>query len=492
MANILLGNSSPTSAYEVIQTKVVNHEEFHPVNMIFDRVVSIPQKLILDVPNPPCLCNKIGGLAKHSIAVESGSLYSEEEGAGVPLLLINGGPGGTHHCFHPYFSKAKDFAHLIYYDQRGTGLSSKDETGKTYTIQQAVEDIESLRKAYHIDRWAVLGWSYGGLLAQCYALTYPEHVSGLVLVASADALKNVKLKPDREQLFMSEDEVSAIRRIQSNTSLNEIQILYNSTLAGDWKRQNLYQPTLEESALQSRYEWSPSPGFRELIGRDMEKIGLDGKFDDFEIPTLVMEGKWDLTWDVDKVDAMRHNHPHGQFELFERSSHCIFHDESDRFFSILRQFLESSSRQQISYKPGHRIEWPVEASELLRMIAVKGGSYSDYYEEALTKNILDVDFWANIVGEMLSAKRGDDKCFIALQKLEYSMRCHDSKQWFEWGFGIKTLQGHVLDILGRRELATECYREALDSVGEKEGDFFISHIDRKRICDCLVTPFKWE
>ena len=39
------------------------------------------------------------------------------------LVLIHGGPGGTHHYFHPWFSRAAGFARIIYYDQRGCGLS---------------------------------------------------------------------------------------------------------------------------------------------------------------------------------------------------------------------------------------------------------------------------------------------------------------------------------------------------------------------------------
>ena len=107
--------------------------------------------MILDVPYLPPLCDEIAGLKKEFIDVDNGKLYCEQEGQGIPLLLITGGPGGTHHVFHPYFSQAKDFARLIYYDQRGTGPSSIDETGATYTIKQAVEDIESLRKALKID-----------------------------------------------------------------------------------------------------------------------------------------------------------------------------------------------------------------------------------------------------------------------------------------------------------------------------------------------------
>ena len=161
---------------------------------IFDRVVSIPKELVFNIPYLPPLCDEIPGLTKGFISITNpnvktrGSsldegrceLYFEEEGHGIPLVLINGGPGGTHHGFHPYFSQIKDSARIIYYDQRGTGKSSKDDTGKTYTIKQAVDDLEYLRKALDIDKWVVLGWSYGGLLAQCYALTHTKHCTGLI------------------------------------------------------------------------------------------------------------------------------------------------------------------------------------------------------------------------------------------------------------------------------------------------------------------------
>ena len=60
------------------------------------------------------------------------------------MVLLHGGPGGTHHYFHPTFSRAAEFSRVIYYDQRGCGLSDY-APGEGYTIQQAADDIEALR-----------------------------------------------------------------------------------------------------------------------------------------------------------------------------------------------------------------------------------------------------------------------------------------------------------------------------------------------------------
>ena len=123
--------------------------------------------------------------------------------------------------------------------------------------------------------------------------------------------------------------------------LTPVQAGYNAHLAGDWKRQGYYKPTADEFIREALYEWSPAPGFNGLISNDKRKIALDGKFDDFEVPTLIFEAKWDLTWwNPDRAEIMRKNHPHAQVEIFEKSGHKIFADEPEKFFSIHRDFLK--------------------------------------------------------------------------------------------------------------------------------------------------------
>jgi pimeloyl-ACP methyl ester carboxylesterase len=163
-----------------------------------DRIVHIEQGIIRDIPQVPRLCDSMA-IQKGKIDIGGCNHYCEQEIEGVPLVLINGGPGGTHHCFHPHFSRDKDFARIIYYDQRGCGLSDyKPEKG--YTVNQAVDDLERLRRKLGIDQWVVLGFSYGGLLAQCYATNYPENLKGLVLVGSTTGL--LELPSFREQEFI--------------------------------------------------------------------------------------------------------------------------------------------------------------------------------------------------------------------------------------------------------------------------------------------------
>jgi len=143
----------------------------------------LPIELFAQLPiNPPPLCEQFTGV-KQKIDIGDCKIYCEIEGNGVPVVLLHGGPGATHHYFHRSFSKASKFAKVIYFDQRGCG-SSEYNPGDGYSISQAVDDLKKLKNSLGIKQWFVLGHSYGGLLAQRYALKYPEGVLGLILVCA--------------------------------------------------------------------------------------------------------------------------------------------------------------------------------------------------------------------------------------------------------------------------------------------------------------------
>jgi hypothetical protein len=118
-------------------------------------------------------------------------------------------------------------------------------------------------------------------------------------------------------------------------------IVFNNHLNGDWKRQNFYRPTREELAHSALFGWKPAPGFRRDMHFSKGKVDLHGAFENCPIPTLIMEGRWDLTWNTDKPEILHENHPGARLILFERSAHSPFEDEPEQFFSELKSFVEN-------------------------------------------------------------------------------------------------------------------------------------------------------
>jgi proline iminopeptidase len=109
-------------------------------------------------------------------------IYWEQAGQpdGVPLLFLHGGPGSGcserhRQLFDPSFYRA------VLFDQRGAGRSQPFGELESNTTPHLISDIERLRSHLGIERWLVMGGSWGSTLALAYAQAHPERVSGLLL-----------------------------------------------------------------------------------------------------------------------------------------------------------------------------------------------------------------------------------------------------------------------------------------------------------------------
>jgi proline iminopeptidase len=109
-------------------------------------------------------------------------IYFEQVGNpnGHPIVFLHGGPGGGISTDHRRFFDPKHY-HVVLFDQRGCGQSLPFAELKENTTWDLVEDIERLRNHLAIKKWHVFGGSWGSTLALAYAITYPQHVSGLIL-----------------------------------------------------------------------------------------------------------------------------------------------------------------------------------------------------------------------------------------------------------------------------------------------------------------------
>ncbi|MCZ7595881.1 MAG: prolyl aminopeptidase [Hyphomicrobium sp.] len=111
-------------------------------------------------------------------------LYVEEVGRrdGTPALFLHGGPGsGAQHAHRRLFDPSR--FHALLFDQRGAGRSHPYLSLTANTTQRLIADIEAIREHFGIERWLVVGGSWGSTLAIAYAEAFPERVSGLVMRA---------------------------------------------------------------------------------------------------------------------------------------------------------------------------------------------------------------------------------------------------------------------------------------------------------------------
>ncbi len=109
-------------------------------------------------------------------------LYYEQRGvpAGIPVLVLHGGPGsGCSPLMAGFFDP--DLYRVILLDQRGAGKSLPARGCEENTTPVLIDDIEVLRRHLVIDRWLVMGGSWGATLGILYAAAHPGQLSGLLL-----------------------------------------------------------------------------------------------------------------------------------------------------------------------------------------------------------------------------------------------------------------------------------------------------------------------
>ncbi len=308
---------------------------------VFDNISHIEDSIHYKIDSLPSLDDVLGMNGQY-VNIGDCNLYCEIEGKGTPMVLINGGPGGTHHYFHPWFSKAAKYCQVIYYDQRGCGKSDFNPGENGYSFEQAVDDLDRLRQQLGFKKWIVCGYSYGGAVAQFYTAVHPENTLAAVYIGAKPMIKDAGLNGTRQYDYMSEEEKQKIKEIYQLYREHKItffQLLYNKEINGDWKRQHYYKPTNDEIIRASLYEWVNDNGFNHTMSASTNKYDLNHVFDECPIPALLCEGEGDLTWTANKKEIMQKYLPKAQYVLLGHSGHNVFSDEPGLFFSTLKNFV---------------------------------------------------------------------------------------------------------------------------------------------------------
>lgn len=163
---------------------------------------------------------------EHLVSIGDRSLWIECVGDGGPTVILESGLGGDHRTWERVQPALAASARVCTYDRAGIGVS--DPVTGTRTATDAVDDLATLLESAAIDGpYVLVGFSFGGAIAQLFAATYPDEVAGMVLVESNHPLEAVQFaehltpaqveedraamlgNPEQMDVFASLDEVHA-------------------------------------------------------------------------------------------------------------------------------------------------------------------------------------------------------------------------------------------------------------------------------------------
>jgi proline iminopeptidase len=281
-------------------------------------------------------------------------LYYQSFGQGPPLVVVHGGPGASHDYFLPYLVPLARHHRLIFLDERGSGKSQKLEDPSGYTVEAMVEDVEGLRQALGLGRIDLLGHSYGGVLAQAYALKYQEHLDHLVLCStfsSTRAMNEVfvrmkeRMTPELRQRI-AKLEAAGLFGHGKDFEKNRYPAEYMTAAWGEGYFPYLYhnRPDPNFDPMQAgQMSWDL---YREMWGSDGEFV-IDGNLKSAEytdrlptirVPTLVTVGENDEC-DPSLARTIAGKIAGAKLVVLPKSGHMTFVDQPALFLRAVDDFL---------------------------------------------------------------------------------------------------------------------------------------------------------
>jgi len=286
------------------------------------------------------------------VTVNGAKLWVVTVGEGDPIIFIAGGPGGTHYGLRSFDALADAGHQLIYFDGFGRGKSDTAKVVKEYTILRDIEDIEGLRKALKLNKISLLGHSYGGVVAQGYAIKYPQNTSHLicantfhsyVMWQENDDNSNHEIKTNYPEVW---SELMKVREKGGVSSDADHQDIYGRVPYGF-----LYAYNPDKFAGRGKKPY-PNPMntklYYQMVGKDGDFIvGNDiGNFDyrkqlkDLKMPVLVIGGRFDRVATPWMMVKYKEYCPQAEFVMFEKSGHNPQVEEPEKEFAIINAFLK--------------------------------------------------------------------------------------------------------------------------------------------------------
>jgi proline iminopeptidase len=298
--------------------------------------------------------NSVYQISQGFVDADGVMIYYEVFGKGEPLMIVHGGPGASHDYFLPYLIPLARHNRLIFIDERGSGQSERLEDSTLYTVENMVEDVEVVRKALGLGKMSLLGHSYGGVLAQAYALKYQEHLTYLILCSTFPSTSQMNEVFKKMKAKMSPELGSRIDKMEKEGLFghglpyeqNRYTDEYMKAAWGEGYFPYLYQrrpdPNYDPIA-DGNMSWTL---YREMWGSDGEFI-IDGnlksveyvdKLPSIKVPTLITCGDHDEC-DPSLSEKMHQKIAGSKLVIFPQSGHMTFVDQPDLFIKTISNFL---------------------------------------------------------------------------------------------------------------------------------------------------------
>ena len=269
---------------------------------------------------------------------------SEGEPTRGTILGLHGGPGGTYDYLTPLFDLATTGRRIVLYDQSGGGKSQLLKDPALYNIERYVEEVEGVRKALKLGKVHLLGHSWGGMLAQAYALKYQANLSSLILSGTTSSIP--LLNGELEKIFraLPADVKKKISKYESEGDFENPEYI---AIMDEFNHryQALVDPWPE--TLKYTFEHFSLPVINTMVGPNfvatsgnMRYWDVTDRLGTLEVPCLIICGARDFL--TPRLHRLLHSKIKGsKLVVMKGAAHGSMWDDREAYIKHVTAFLDS-------------------------------------------------------------------------------------------------------------------------------------------------------
>lgn len=255
------------------------------------------------------------------------------------LLVLHGGPGADHRYLLPQLLELTDRYQLLFYDQRGGGLSRTDDPAPI-TWRTQVNDLIKVVNEFDLAPLSILGYSWGALLAMLHAL---------------DAARDPGIRHPRRLLLMSPAPISRKLRNAFEAEMNRRQLSpevaeLRAELAAsglrerdpDAYRQRAFELSVAGYFADPRKATNLTP-FRvtgkvqQSVWESLAHFDLAPDLDTIRCPSMIIHGRQDpIPIQSSETAASQMG---SRFVVIDKCGHVPYVEQPEKLFAAARTFL---------------------------------------------------------------------------------------------------------------------------------------------------------
>ena len=253
-------------------------------------------------------------------------MYYEIHGKGEPLVFINGAGGNTTLCerYIPVYSQEY---RLIFFDNRGAGQT--DAPDIPYSMEMMADDLAGLLDTIGIKSASVHGVSFGGRIAQHFALRHPKNIISLILGSTTCGGPNSILTD-----AATRNEMMSLRGLPVEKGTREWLRFF---LSRDFIEKN---PDLVEKIIARMLAYPPPPHGQMRQSQAGMKHDTYERLPEIKTPTLVIHGDADRISPVENGRILASRIPNAELAILKNAGHLFMYEAEDESNRIILDFLQ--------------------------------------------------------------------------------------------------------------------------------------------------------